>query len=106
MLRASGPPRLRSRGTTRGVSSKLPLRDCKLVILIGHFGRGGCERQAYLLAQSWRQRHGLDVEVWSLIYGGHDEAYAKEFEAAGIPVRVVGFDFPNSYFRPVRHIKW
>jgi glycosyltransferase involved in cell wall biosynthesis len=82
------------------------MRHSKLVVLIGHFGRGGCERQAYLLARHWRQRHGLDVEVWSLIYGGHDEAYAKEFEAAGIPVRVVGFEFPNSYVRVVRHMKW
>ena len=82
------------------------LRDCKLVILIGHFGRGGCERQAFLLARYWRQRHALDVEVWSLIYSGHDEAYAKEFEAAGIPVRVLGWNFPHSRVRLIRIAKW
>ena len=82
------------------------LRTSKLVIFIGHFGRGGCERQAYLLARHWRQHYGLDVEVWSMIYDGHDEAYAKEFEAAGIPIRVLGFDFPQSRLRFMRHLKW
>ena len=82
------------------------LRNSKLVILIGHFGRGGCERQAYLLARHWRRHYGLDVEVWSLIHDGHDHEYAKEFETAGIPIHVLGFDFPQSPSRFVRLLKW
>lgn len=67
----------------------------KIVILIGHFGRGGCERQAYLLARELSQRHGLNCEVWGLISDGHDVEYANEFEAAGIATRVLGFLFPR-----------
>ena len=68
----------------------------KIVILIGHFERGGSERQAYLLARELRQRHGLDAQVWSLLSDGYDGNYAAEFEAAGVPVNVVGFRMPQT----------
>jgi glycosyltransferase involved in cell wall biosynthesis len=75
----------------------------KIVILIGHFGRGGSERQAYLLARELRQRHGLNAEVWALTYGGE---YAEEFEAAGVPTRVLGFRFPKCPVKAVRVFHW
>ena len=80
--------------------------DSKFVILIGHFGRGGSQRQAYLLGRHLRERHGLDLEVWALIDGGHDESYANEFVAAGMPVHRVRFDFPQSRIRLIRWTKW
>jgi glycosyltransferase involved in cell wall biosynthesis len=64
----------------------------KIVILISIFARGGCERQAYLLAREMRRR-GLNAEVWALKYGGE---YEKEFAAAGIPTRVLAFRSPES----------
>jgi hypothetical protein len=68
----------------------------KIVILIGAFARGGCERQAYLLSREMRQRHGLDVEVWSLFHADWQPGnYAAEFEAAGVPTRVLGFGHPR-----------
>jgi glycosyltransferase involved in cell wall biosynthesis len=69
----------------------LDLTRDKIVILISVFARGGCERQAYLLARELRERHGLNVEVWALKYGGD---YSKEFEAAGVPTRVLEFRAP------------
>jgi glycosyltransferase involved in cell wall biosynthesis len=68
----------------------------KIVILIGAFVRGGCERQAYLLARELRQKHGLDAEVWSLFHAHwYSGNYAEEFEAAGVPTRVLGFGHPR-----------
>jgi glycosyltransferase involved in cell wall biosynthesis len=67
------------------------LRGKKIVILIGSFNRGGCERQAYLLVRQLRERHGLNAEVWALCW---DAEYRKEFEAAGVPTRVLGFRPP------------
>lgn len=68
----------------------------KIVILIGSFARGGCERQAFLLAREMRHRHGLDAQVWSLFgadwYPGD---YRSEFEAKGIPTKVLGFGMPR-----------
>jgi glycosyltransferase involved in cell wall biosynthesis len=82
------------------------MRNGKLVVLIGHFGRGGTQRQSYLLVRQLRRHCGLDAEVWSLVRGGHDDEYAKEFEAAGIPIHVLGFDFPQSPVRFIRLVKW
>jgi glycosyltransferase involved in cell wall biosynthesis len=73
--------------------SSADLSRSKIVILISVFARGGCERQAYLLARELRARHGLNVEVWALKYDGE---YAKEFQAAGIPTRVLNFRAPAS----------
>jgi glycosyltransferase involved in cell wall biosynthesis len=70
-------------------------RRLKTVILIGSFARGGCERQAYLLARHLRQHEAMDVEVWSLM---HDGDYRAEFEAAQIPTRVLQFRAPD--YRP------
>jgi glycosyltransferase involved in cell wall biosynthesis len=64
----------------------------KIIILIGAFVRGGTERQAYLLARELRQSRGLDVEVWALKFGGE---YAQDFEAVGVPTRVLGFQAPG-----------
>lgn len=74
-------------------SHSADLAGKKIVILISVFERGGCERQAYLLAREMRQRHGLDAEVWALKYGG---TYEREFKAAGIPTRVLEFRAPTS----------
>jgi glycosyltransferase involved in cell wall biosynthesis len=63
----------------------------KVVILIGSFNRGGSERQAYLLVRQLRERFGLNAEVWALCW---DAEYRKEFEAAGVPTRVLGFRPP------------
>lgn len=68
----------------------------KIIILIGAFARGGCERQAYLLSREMRQRYDLDVEVWSLFHADWQPGdYAAEFEAAGVPTRVLGFGHPR-----------
>lgn len=64
----------------------------KIVVLIGAFMRGGCERQAFLLARHLRAHEGIDAQVWSLKYDG---AYRQEFEAAGIPTRVLHWGQPR-----------
>jgi glycosyltransferase involved in cell wall biosynthesis len=87
------------------------LRGKKIVILIGSFIRGGCQRQAYLLVRDLRERHGLDAEVWALCWDGD---YAKEFEAAGVPIRVLNFRRPMPHCdtcgvvspRSVRSLRW
>ena len=68
------------------------LANWKIVILIGHFGRGGAERQALLLARELRERHHLDVEVWSLLNFGQ---WTEEFAAADVPIRRLGFGVPR-----------
>ncbi|HEX5281390.1 MAG TPA: glycosyltransferase [Micropepsaceae bacterium] len=80
----------------------------KIVVLIGHFGRGGCERQAYLFARESRSRYGLDVQVWALSGDDHNAAYAMEFQAAGIPIHVLsGFRRPmHSIFNPIFAANW
>jgi glycosyltransferase involved in cell wall biosynthesis len=78
----------------------------RIVLLIGHFGRGGCQRQAFLLARELRHR-GMDAEVWSLMSDGYDAAYAEEFVAAGLPIRVLGFRRPIfSSSRLLRGVGW
>lgn len=77
----------------RNGTGELDLSRSKIVILIGVFGRGGCERQAFLLARDLRGRHALNAEVWALKYDG---SYRKVFEDAGIPTRVLGFRAPVS----------
>jgi len=68
----------------------------KIVILIAGFARGGSERQAYLLARELRQRRELDVEVWALFLADwYPGDYAKDFEAVGVPTRVLGFGMPR-----------
>lgn len=54
--------------------------------------RGGCERQAFLLARHLRAHEGIDAQVWSLKY---DSPYRQEFEAAGIPTRVLHWSQPR-----------
>ena len=80
----------------------------RIAVLIGHFGRGGCERQAYLFARESRSRYGLDVQVWALSGDDHNAEYAMEFQAAGIPIRVLtGFRRPlHSIFNPALVGKW
>ena len=58
------------------------LTGLKIVIMVGTFVRGGCERQAFLLARELIHRHGLNAEVWALKFPGE---YSREFEAAGNP---------------------
>jgi glycosyltransferase involved in cell wall biosynthesis len=65
------------------------LEDAKIVILISVFERGGAERQAYLLARELKRRHRLDVEVWALKLDG---SYEKDFQALGVPTRVLWFN--------------
>jgi glycosyltransferase involved in cell wall biosynthesis len=79
------------------------LNGRKIVILIGHFGRGGSERQAYLLGRELRNVHGLDAEVWALTEGGE---YADDFEAAGIPTRAIEFRFPMCPVKLVQAYYW
>ena len=79
------------------------LNGKKIVILIGHFGRGGSERQAYLLGRELRNAYGLDAEVWALTEGGE---YADEFEAAGMPTRALEFRFPKCPVKIVRACHW
>jgi len=84
----------------------MPLRDLtssKIVLLIGYFGRGGSERQAFLLARELRRRE-LNAEVWALKLSTE---YAKEFEAAGIPTRALNFETPiEGVSRFTRAVKW
>src|SRR5690348_872778 len=81
----------------------LTLKGRKIVFLLGYFGRGGSERQAYLLAREFRNRHGLDAEVWALEPGGD---YAGAFEAAGVPIRVLEFPTPKCPVKLVRAFLW
>jgi glycosyltransferase involved in cell wall biosynthesis len=84
-----------------------PLRQKRIVLLIGHFGRGGCQRQAFLLARELRDNRGLDAEVWSLMRDGFDREYADEFVNAGIPIHVLGFQRPvHSPSRLQRGFGW
>jgi glycosyltransferase involved in cell wall biosynthesis len=79
------------------------LTASKIVLLIGHFGRGGSERQAYLLARELRRRQ-LNAEVWALTFSAE---YAREFEAAGVPTRALGFEIPiEGNSRLTRAMKW
>lgn len=79
------------------------LTSSKIVVLIGCFGRGGSERQAFLLARELRRRR-LNAEVWALTVRTE---YAKEFEFAGIPTRALGFGIPiEGGSRFTRAIKW
>jgi len=75
----------------------------KIVFLIPEFARGGTQRQVYLLAREFKQRHGSNVEVWALFSSGE---YAKEFEAAGVPTKVLGFLRPQCPVRIVRTWYW
>jgi glycosyltransferase involved in cell wall biosynthesis len=72
----------------------------RIVILISVFARGGAERQAYLLARELRRR-SLDVEVWALM---HEGEYAADFEAAGIPTKVLGFRYPQNPLQWLRRV--
>lgn len=64
----------------------------RVVILIGAFVRGGCERQAYLLARDLRLRYGIDTGVWALKYDGQ---YRAAFESGGIPTNVLLWKQPH-----------
>ena len=68
------------------------LTGLKIAIMVGTFVRGGCERQAFLLARELIHRHGLSAEVWALKFPGE---YSKEFEAAGIPTKTLHFKHPR-----------
>jgi len=57
----------------------------------------------FLLARELRERHGLDVEVWALLYEGE---YIEEFESAGVPTRALEFRFPRCPVRLVRLLYW
>ena len=79
----------------------------RIVILIGHFGRGGSERQAFLLCRGLRRRYGLDAQVWALGAGDRDCEYIGEFHDAGIPTRILTFQRPESVpFAPAWTFKW
>lgn len=75
----------------------------KIVLLIGHFGRGGCQRQAYLLARDLTLRHGRDVETWALTSTGE---YADDFEAIGVRTRACEFRMPGCPVRIVWFFSW
>jgi glycosyltransferase involved in cell wall biosynthesis len=75
----------------------------KIVFLLGFYGRGGAQRQVYLLARAMKERYGLDVEVWAL---GYDGEYIELFEAAGIPTRPLEFGFPRCPVKWVRLLYW
>src|SRR5215469_5171163 len=81
------------------------IKNPRIVILIGHFGRGGCERQAFLLAREMMHRD-LKVDVWALVRDGHDDEYAQEFQAIGLRTHVLDFKFPRCPFWPVRMGCW
>ena len=72
------------------------------MILIAAFSPGGSAREALLLAREFRQSYGLDAEVWAL----QDGALANEFQAAGVPVRAVGFRRPQCPVSGVRFVYW
>jgi len=77
------------------MNARIPSPDLtglKIVIMVGTFIRGGCERQAFLLARELIHRHGLNAEVWALKYPGE---YSEEFEAAGIPTKTLHFKHPR-----------
>src|SRR5690348_9856295 len=83
------------------------LTETRIVLLIGHFGRGGCQRQAFLLARELRDKRGMNAEVWSLMRDGFDPGYAREFVDTGIPIHVLGFQRPvHSPSRLQRGIDW
>lgn len=81
---------------------QLGLDRPKVVFLLGDFVRDGAVRQAFLLARELRQRHGINVEAWSLWEG----ETAQQFESAGIPTRILRFRRPQCPVRIVRFSYW
>src|SRR3954468_17999552 len=81
----------------------MSLKNKKIVFLISFFGRGGSQRQAYLLGREFRDRYGLDAEVWALEQGGD---YADEIEAACIPTRTLDFERPLMPGKLLRVCHW
>ena len=89
------------------MSRDVGLTNRKIVILLGQFARAGSERQAFLLARELRRTHGLKAEVWALRTDGQDADYALEFEAVGIPTRILGCRYPmRSPVRVMRGLQW
>lgn len=74
----------------------------RIVLLIGHFGRGGSERQAFLLARELA-RYGKNVETWSLTETGE---YADDFESVGVRTRACQFKMPRCPVRAVWLFSW
>jgi glycosyltransferase involved in cell wall biosynthesis len=56
-----------------------------------------------LLGREFRNKHGLDAEVWALTESGE---YADEFEAAGVPTRALEFRIPKCPVKLVRVCHW
>jgi glycosyltransferase involved in cell wall biosynthesis len=75
----------------------------KIVLLIGYFGRGGSQKQAYLLSRRLHHFYGANVEVWALTCGGD---YEEDFESAGIRTRALEFEFPRCPVRAVSLFYW
>ncbi|MEU8197787.1 glycosyltransferase [Microbispora amethystogenes] len=72
-------------GTGEGMGGEGKVR--RVVLLIGHLGLGGAQRQLCLLAERLRDR-GVEVHVFVLSRGGPHE---DDLRAAGIPVHRLGF---------------
>ncbi|MEV1205492.1 glycosyltransferase, partial [Microbispora rosea] len=71
----------------------------RVVLLIGHLGLGGAQRQLCLLAERLRDR-GVEVHVFVLSRGGPHE---DDLRAAGIPVHRLGFS--RGVVSPARNLR-
>lgn len=78
------------------------LRKYKVAIFIPVFNREGTCREAFLLARELRHQWSIDAEVWACWDGNA----LKEFESAGIPVKVLYFSQPHCPVRVVRFSYW
>ena len=79
----------------------------KVIILIRELVRAGSTQQAYLLSRALKQKHDIAAEVWALCGDRKDSIFEQEFQAAGVPARVIGFQRPSTApRRSVRALRW
>jgi len=75
------------------------LAGLKIMIMVGTFIRGGCERQAFLLARELIHRHGLNAEVWALKFPGFKGMNLDRVPSKGLTFTALGEVTPQEdYF--------
>lgn len=81
--------------------SEPTLDQTRILLVIGHLGLGGAERQALVLARELIQRHGARVEVWAFHGPGPSPQVWEEY---GIPWRVVRLPWARKRVRRIRRL--
>ncbi len=81
--------------------SEPTLDQTRILLVIGHLGLGGAERQVLVLARELIQRHGARIEVWGFHGPGPTPQVWEEY---GIPWRVVRFPWARKRVRRIRRL--